>query len=361
MAKKLVFDRTLFTTVVALVGLGLVMVYSASAALVRGRDVAINPFLAKQAVAAVVGFAAMALAMHFDYRRLRDPKLVYALLVGVTLLLAGVLFAAPVNGTRRWFVLAGISVQPSELAKLALVPFLAYQLSRKLDAVNSRALLLPCAAATGLLAGLIVLEPDLGTATLLVVAAATLLFLGGLAWRYVLGGELVALPLLAGLVLAAPYRRARFLAFLAPEKDPLGSGFQALQSLIAVGSGGVAGLGPGNSVQKLYFLPYPQTDFIYAILAEELGMIGALVVVALFTLVLWRGARAGLRAPDPFGRFLAWGFTALVATQAFLNVSVAIALLPTKGIPLPFVSYGGSSLVATMTACGVVLNVSQHG
>jgi len=161
--------------------------------------------------------------------------------------------------------------------------------------------------------------------------------------------------------MAVPYRRARLFAFLEPERDPLGSGFQALQSLIAVGSGGLLGLGPGDSVQKLYFLPYPHSDFIFAIVAEELGMIGALLVVGLFGLLLWRGVRAGLRAPDPFGRYLAWGLTTVVVLQALINISVAVALLPTKGIPLPFLSYGGSSLVVSMTACGVLLNVSQHG
>jgi cell division protein FtsW len=158
-----------------------------------------------------------------------------------------------------------------------------------------------------------------------------------------------------------PYRRERFFAFLDPEKDPLGSGFQALQSLIAVGSGGVLGLGAGQSVQKLYFLPHPESDFIFSIVAEELGMLGALAVVAAFAVLAWRGFLAGLRSPDIFGRYLGWGFTGVLVIQALLNVSVVVALLPTKGIPLPFISYGGSSLVVTLCACGVLLNVSQHG
>jgi cell division protein FtsW len=212
-----------------------------------------------------------------------------------------------------------------------------------------------------LMSGLVLLQPDMGTAALLVSAAMLLLFLAGLAWRWVLLGIAAALPLVAWVVFSADYRRERLLAFLDPEKDPLGSGFQALQSLIAVGSGGLLGLGPGQSMQKLYFLPYPHSDFIYAIVGEELGLLGALGVVALFMVLLWRGARAGLRAPDPLGRYLAWGFTGILVLQALINVSVALALLPTKGIPLPFISYGGSSLVVSMTACGVLLNVSQHG
>jgi len=360
-AKKLVFDRVLFATVVLLTGLGLVMVYSASAAIARSRGHAVNPFLVKQAAAALVGFVGMAIAMHVDYRRFKEPRVVYTLLGGVLALLVAVLFAPELNSTRRWFFVGGLSIQPSELAKLALIPFLAYQIERKLDRVNSRELLLPAAAVTGLLAGLIVLQPDLGTAALLIATAATLLFLAGLSWRFVAVGLAVAAPVFWFLVISVPYRRARIFAFLEPERDPLGSGFQALQSLIAVGSGGVLGLGPGDSVQKLYFLPYPHSDFVFAIVAEELGMIGAAAVLGLFAVLAWRGLRAGWRAPDPFGRFLGWGFVAVLVLQALINVSVAIALFPTKGIPLPFISYGGSSLVVSLTACGALLNVSQHG
>jgi len=361
MAKKLVFDRVLFTVIVTLVGLGLVMVYSASAPMAHARGAVVNPFLLRQAIAALIGLTAMVAVMHVDYRWLKRPQVVYALLAGVVALLVAVLFAPELNATRRWLFIAGVSVQPAELAKLALIPFLAYQIDRKRDRVNSRELLLPIAVASGLLAGLIVLQPDLGTAVLLVATAGTLLFLAGLAWRYLALGFGILVPLGALLVYLEPYRRARLFAFLDPEKDPLGSGFQALQSLIAIGSGGVTGLGPGESVQKLYFLPYPHSDFIFAIVAEELGMIGALVVLALFGILIWRGARAGMRAPDPFGRFLGWGFMALIGLQALINLSVALALLPTKGIPLPFLSYGGSSLVVSLTACGVLLNVSQHG
>jgi cell division protein FtsW len=361
MAKKLAYDRVLFTTVMLLVGLGLVMVYSASAAVARGRGATINPFLVRQAAAAALGFLVMAVVMHIDYRRLRDRRVVFALVAAVLFLLVVVLFSPQLNATRRWFFVAGISVQPSELAKLALVPFLAFFIDRRKDAVNSREVLLPAAIVTGLLAGLILLQPDLGTAVLLALTAGTMLFLAGLSWRLVIAAAATALPVLYLLVISVPYRRARLFAFLEPERDPLGAGFQAMQSLIAVGSGGILGLGPGNSLQKLYFLPHPESDFVYAIVAEELGMIGALAVVALFGVVLWRGLRAGWRSPDPFGRYLAWGFSSMLVMQALINISVAIALLPTKGIPLPFLSYGGSSLVVTMVICGVLLNVSQNG
>ena len=359
MPQKLAFDKALFTTVVLLMSFGLVTVYSASAAFAK--EGGINHFLVKQSVAAGLGLVLMAWLMHVDYRRLRNPLVVYALLGGILVLLVGVLFSPQLNGTRRWFFVGGISVQPSELAKLALIPFLAYQIEKKGEQVNQASFLLPVGLFTTLIAGLILLEPDMGTAVLLGATAFLMVFLAGLSWRYIVPALVVVPPLLGVLVLAEEYRRQRFLAFLDPEKDPLGSGFQALQSLIAVGSGGVFGLGPGKSVQKLYFLPHPESDFIYSIVAEELGMIGATFVLALFVVLAWRGLRAGSKAPDAFGRYLGWGLTSVLVMQALINISVTVALLPTKGIPLPFISYGGSSLVVTLALCGILLNISQHG
>ena len=360
MAKKLAVDKVLFTTVVLLLSFGLVMVFSASAALARGTS-GWNPFLIKQAVAAGLGLVLMIALMLFDYRHLRKPAVVYTVLGMELVLLVFVLFAPELNATRRWFFVAGISVQPSELAKLALIPFLAYLIEKRQEQVNGPTFLLPAALVTMLLAGLILLQPDMGTAVLLGATAFLMAFLAGLSWRYLAGAFALIPPLIAALVWMEPYRRERLFAFIDPEKDPLGSGFQALQSLIAVGSGGVFGLGAGKSVQKLYFLPHPESDFIFSIIAEELGMLGALAVVAAFGILAWRGMRAGLKAPDTFGRYLGWGFTGVLVLQALLNISVTIALLPTKGIPLPFISYGGSSLVVTLCACGVLLNVSQHG
>ncbi len=361
MAKKLAFDKVLFTTVVLLLSFGLVMVFSASAAIAAERSETVNPFLIKQALATCLGLVLMVWLMHFDYRRLRSPAVVYTLLALTLVLLLGVLFSPQLNGTRRWYFLAGISLQPSELAKLALIPFLAYLIDKRGGEVNHFAFLLPAALFCALTAGLILVEPDMGTAVLLTATALLMIFLAGLSWRYVLGALALLPPLVWAMVMAEPYRRERFFTFLNPEKDPLGSGFQALQSLIAVGSGGLFGLGPGKSVQKLYFLPHPESDFVFSIVAEELGMIGALALVLTFAVFAWRGLRAGAKAPDLFGRYLGWGFTGVLAIQALMNLSVTVALLPTKGIPLPFISYGGSSLVVTLCACGVVLNVSQHG
>jgi cell division protein FtsW len=359
MAKKLAFDKVLFTTIVLLIFFGLVMVFSASAAFARDRGA--NHFLVKQAMAAATGLLLMAWLMHVDYRRLARPGVIYGLLAGEIALLVAVYFMPQLNSTQRWIFLGGFSIQPSELAKLALIPFIAYQIERKDGDVSRPSFLLPAGLVTLLLAALILFEPDMGTAVLLTATFMFMVFLAGLSWRYILCGLAVVPPLLGLLVMMEPYRRQRLFAFLDPERDPLGSGFQALQSLIAVGSGGVFGLGPGKSVQKLFFLPHPESDFVFSIISEELGMLGSLAVLAAFTVFAWRGLRAGAQAPDTFGRYLGWGLTGVLVLQALINVSVAVALLPTKGIPLPFISYGGSSLVVTLCLCGVLLNVSQHG
>jgi cell division protein FtsW len=213
---------------------------------------------------------------------------------------------------------------------------------------------------TMIAAGVVLLEPDLGTAACYVMLAAVLLWLAGVRAKLFLCLGAAAIPLVAAAALAAGYRRARLLSFLRPEADPLGAGFQALQSLIAVGAGGFSGSGLGASRQKLFFLPYPHTDFIFAIVGEELGFLGAVGVVLCFAVIAWRGFRAARHAPDAFGALLAAGATAMLVVQAAVNVSVVLALMPTKGIPLPFVSYGGSSLVASWIAAGLILNVSQH-
>lgn len=359
MPTKLAFDKILFTTVVLLLFFGLVMVYSASSAFVAGKGV--SQFLVKQSVAAGLGLILMVCLMHVDYRKLRNPLVVYGLLFGVLGLLVAVLFAPPLNATRRWLFVGGVSVQPSEIAKLAVVLFLAYLIERRGEQVNDPKFLVPAGVVVALVAALIYQEPDLGTAVLLAASAFLMIFLAGLSWRFMIPLAAVVPVVLGAMVMAEEYRRQRLFAFFDPEKDPLGSGFQALQSLIAVGSGGVFGLGPGRSVQKMYFLPHPESDFVYSIVAEELGMIGAVLVLAAFAVLAWRGARAGLKAPDAFGRYLGWGFSGLLVMQALLNVSVTVALLPTKGMALPFISYGGSSLVVTLAICGVLLNVSQHG
>jgi len=361
MAKKLASDKILFAALVALSLFGCVMIYSASA--VSAGETSGNPYryLLKQIAALTLGGIAAFAVYRTDYRRFGRPLFVYGF-YAVTLALAGfALFRPPINGARRWIPLGFTMLQPSELLKVALVLLLAYQLSRKTQpsALPEKALL-PAVVFSGMAAGVVVLQPDLGTAFCYAVICAVLLWLGGARLRVFLFGALAAVPLLALLLLSADYRRARLLSFLNPEADPLGRGFQAIQSLIAVGAGGWFGNGLGGSRQKLFFLPFPHTDFIFAIVGEELGFVGALGVVLCFAVVAWRGLRAARRAPDSFGGFLAAGATAMIVVQAAINLSVVLALLPTKGIPLPFVSYGGSSIVACWIAGGLILNVSQH-
>ncbi|HEY6214288.1 MAG TPA: putative peptidoglycan glycosyltransferase FtsW, partial [Vicinamibacterales bacterium] len=295
------------------------------------------------------------------YRVYREPVFIWTCLAIVGLALVAVLFMPAVNNARRWFGIAGIGVQPSELAKLAAIFFIAALLERRMQRINDVGYALaPIGIVVVLLVGLILLEPDFGTSMSLVLIAAVMVFAAGLDYRYIVGAALAAAPVLYLLVMSTAYRRQRVLTFLDPWRDPLGAGFQIIQSLIAVGTGGIWGKGLMQGVQKLFYLPEPHTDFIYAVIAEELGLAGATAVLLCFCVVTWRGLRVSLRAPDTFGAFLALGLTTMVAVQAFINVSVVLGLMPTKGIPLPFVSNGGSSLVINLVGIGILLNVSQH-
>jgi len=365
MAKKLASDRVLFVAVVLLVLTGLLMIYSASAMQIylpaAGAPALPYFFLVKQGIAVLLGAGLMTGALLVDYRHLNRPRLVALGLVVLAGTLVAVLFRAPINGTRRWIDLGVLSVQPSEFAKLGLVVALAAFLSRReTEIAHPTRTLLPVAGLLAFFAGLVLLQPDFGTAVTYFVIAAAMLFFAGLPFRWFAVATVLVLPTLTAYVLSAQYRRDRILAFLHPEADPLGKGFQAVQSLIAVGTGGLAGLGLGEGKQKLFFLPYPYTDFIYAIVGEELGLIGCVSVLALFGIVFARGIRAAANAPDSFGRLLGVGLSVMIVAQALVNISVVLALLPTKGIPLPFLSYGGSALWTNLLAVGVLLNLSQH-
>jgi cell division protein FtsW len=361
MARKLASDKLLFGALVALSLFGCVMIYSASA--VSAGETTGSPyrFLLKQLAALLLGGVAAFAVYRTDYRLFARPIVVYSAF-GVALLLCVLaLFQPPINAARRWISFGAFTLQPSEFLKVALVLLLAYQISRKTEKRgNPELAALPAVVLTGAAALVVLLEPDFGTAACYGVLCAVLLWLAGARARYFLLAGAAVVPLMALIVLSAGYRKARVLSFLRPEADPLGAGFQALQSLIAVGAGGWSGMGLGGSRQKLFFLPYPHTDFIFAIVGEELGFIGAMAVLAGFGVVAWRGLRAARRAPDVFAALLAAGATSMIVVQAALNMGVVLALLPTKGIPLPFVSYGGSSLVASWIAAGLILNVSQH-
>lgn len=361
MARKLSPDKLLFATTLALVLVGVVMVFSASAVLAEEKFGSPYYFLMRQGVWTLLGLIGMWWAMHVDYRAYRDPLCVYGGLFVCILLLVGVFFLDANHNTHRWIRLGSLSFQPSELAKPALVIFMASLLEKEADRVNDwRYTLLPCLAVMVVVLGLIVAQPDLGTSIAIAAVAFVLLFCAGLRPTYVLGTGLLAIPPLFCLVYFFEYRLQRVLAFLDPWGDSLGSGFQIVQSLIAVGSGGLTGLGLMAGKQKLFYVPEPHTDFIYAVIGEEWGLVGSLVVLGLFGVFLWRGVRLSLRARDGFGRFLGIGLTAMVVCQAFVNISVVLSLLPTKGIPLPFVSSGGSSLLVSLVSVGVLLNISQH-
>jgi cell division protein FtsW len=351
----------LFTTTLLLVCVSVVMVYSASAVVALERFDQPYLFLTKQAMWSVLGLAVLAIAMRIDYRTYRNDVFIWGALGLVCLLLLLVFFSPPVNGTRRWFNLGGLGIQPSELAKISAVFFTALILERRMHRIDElQYSLLPIAIVVGVMFGLIVLEPDYGTAISLLLIIGLMVFAAGLNYRYLVGSALVALPVLYIVLISAPYRRRRLLAFLDPWADPLGDGFQVIQSMIAVGTGHVFGKGLMGGVQKLFYLPEPHTDFIYAVISEELGLIGATAVLICFCVIAWRGARIALRAEDTFGSFVALGLTAMIAVQALVNISVVLGLLPTKGIPLPLVSAGGSSLLINLLGMGVLLNISQH-
>jgi cell division protein FtsW len=360
-ARTLKYDKVLFTATLLLVFGSIVMVYSASALVALERYQQPYLFVTRQVMWAVLGLAVMAVAMRVDYRTYRHDAFVWALLAIVALMLIGVLFSPPINGTRRWFGMGGLGVQPSELAKLAGVLFTALILERRMHRIDELSYsLLPIAIVVGALVGLILLQPDFGTAMSLLLIVVAMVFAAGLNYRYLVGAVLVALPAVYFVLVSAPYRRRRLLAFWDPWADPLGDGFQIIQSLIAVGTGGVFGRGLMEGVQKLFYLPEPHTDFIFAVIGEELGLIGATGVLACFCLIGWRGLRISLRAEDSFGSLVALGITSMIVAQAFVNMSVVLGLMPTKGIPLPLVSAGGSSLLISLLGMGVLLNISQH-
>jgi cell division protein FtsW len=377
MAKRVSVDRWLFTVTMLLVFVGLVMVFSASAVMARERFGSPYAFLLKQLIWASAGLIVMVITMRLDYRRYRHPALVFSFLGLTTLLLILVFFLDRSHNTHRWIHAGGFSFQPSELAKPALILFLAYFLesrSRSVPASGASSMLgstpnflddwrntlLPAATPVAALLGLIVLQPDLGTGIACAGVAACIFYVAGLRFRYfgyAFGASLLPLYFL---IFHVSFRRDRILAFMNPYAERQKAGFHLIQSLIAVGTGGITGTGLMEGKQKLFYLPEPHTDFIFAVTAEELGLVGAMFVVTLFAIFLWRGMRTSWRTEDLFGRFLAVGITTMVVLQAFINISVVLGMMPTKGIPLPLVSYGGSSLFVTLACVGVLLNITKQ-
>ena len=368
MPRRLENDKWLFGVTLGLCLLGAVMIFSASAVTAEHQYGHSYFFLMRQAAWLLIGLAGMFFLMRTDYRKLREPAVVYSVLCGVGLMLVGAFFLDKSHATHRWIRFGPIGIQPSEIAKLAVILYLAWFLDlkrrnassmefRKVDFLQN---ILPAIGPILVCVALILAQPDLGTSVDIALIAAAVLYVAGLSWKWIAAGAAASVPILYLLISHVAYRQARLMAFLNPDSDPRGAGFQLLQSLIAVGSGGFTGVGLMESKQKLFYLPEAHTDFIYAVICEELGFIGAIIVIALFAVYGWRGLRAAFAAPDNFGRLLALGITAMVIFQTLINFAVVLGMLPTKGIPLPFISYGGSSLFVMLLATGVLLNISQQ-
>jgi cell division protein FtsW len=361
MARRVASDRVLFGAVVVLVLSGVLMVYSASAVIASGLAGGSYYFLVRQVAFAAVGLGMMMTMMNVDYRRLSRPLVVFPVLSLQVVLLVLVFFGSSSHHAHRWLHFGGLAFEPSELSKIALVIFLAWFLDFRKDSVDDwKRTLLPVTLVAGLSIALVLAEPDLGTSLTIALILAAMLFAAGLHWGYFAGGVMAAAPVVGSLIYLEPYRLRRWLAFLHPDADPLGKGFQIIQARIAVGSGGIDGVGYMAGKQKLFYLPEPHTDFIFAVIGEELGFLGCVAVLALFAVLLWRGLRVVARCPDEFGRLLAIGITVLLVGQALINTTMVVGLMPTKGIALPLVSYGGSSLLMNLLAVGILLNISRH-
>jgi cell division protein FtsW len=360
MAARVGVDKWLFFTTLVLVVVGLVMVFSASAVVAQERYNSPYASVIRQAAWALAGVLAMVVLMQVDSNVYKSTKFIYAALCTTTLLLVSVFFFPVSHNTHRWIHFGAISFQPSEIAKPVAVLFLAWFLHTRLDAMRDwKNTLLKAAVMPVLFMLLIVKQPDLGTALVIAGVTALMLMLAGMEWKYLGFGAAVALPPLAALLLLVSWRFRRVLVFLNPEADPQGAGFHINQSLIAVGTGGLSGRGYMEGMQKLFYLPEASTDFIFANIAEELGFIGSIIIVILFVVFGARGLRAAFRSHDPFARLVAFGITTTILLQAFFNISVVLSLVPTKGIPLPLISSGGTSVFVTLASIGILLNITR--
>ena len=362
MAKRVGVDKWLFGTVLLLVLFGLITVFSASAVMAQSTLGSPYSYVAKQALWVLLGMIALTALMKIDYRRYNSPKVVFSAVAGTVVILLAVFAMHDSHHTHRWIRFGGLfTFQPSEIAKPVLVLLLAYFLQNRLHQMEDlKNVVLRAVALPALFIVLVAGEPDLGTAIVLASTMVLMLYLAGARPLHLSLPLFAAVPPLFYMLFMVPWRLARMKVFMNPEADPRGAGFHIMQSLIAVGTGGWHGLGLMEGRQKLFYLPEPHTDFIFANVCEELGLIGALCTVGLFCFLGYRGLRAAVLSTDPFARFLAFGFTVTILVQAFFNISVVVALLPTKGIPLPFISSGGTSVFITLASMGVLLNITRE-
>lgn len=361
MARTLKSDRLLFLATLLLVGTSIVMVYSASS--YKAMTSTASPLMAVLKQLGVAGFGLLVLSatMRVDYRNFRRPALIWTALVLAFIALVAVLFMPMRNNTTRWFIIGSTTIQPSEFAKLALIIFTAALLERRMHRIDELSYsLAPIGIATGMFVLLILKEPDFGTSVAILGIVIAMIFAAGVKYRYFLTGLLLLVPTLFGIAILAPYRLRRLMSFTDPWAYQAKEGYQVVQGWIALGSGGIFGRGLMGGVTKQSFLPEANTDFIAAVIGEELGLIGITVLIITFCIIAWRGLRTAVLAPDRFGSLLAIGLTTMVAVQAFFNLSVVTGLVPNKGLPLPLVSNGGSSLLINLLAMGILLNISQQ-
>jgi len=356
------WDQTILLLAVTLTCFGVVMVYSSSSIMAAKRFGDGFFFLKRQGLYALLGMGMMFVAMQFDYHHLRKlaaPAFIICIMLLVAVLLPGI--GTKAGGAARWIRALGFSIQPSELAKLALVIYLAHSLAKKKEKIRSLKFgFIPYMIVLAVVLLLLLLQPDLGTAVTLAVVAMTMLLVAGARLSYLVSIVLLAMPFLYVAIMHVGYRKRRILAFLNPWDDPTDTGFQIIQSWIAFGNGGVFGTGLGEGKQKLFYLPEAHTDFIFSVVGEELGFVGVFTVVAIFLMLILRGMRTALRAEDEFGTLLAFGISLMLGLQVIVNLGVGLGLMPTKGMTLPMLSYGGTSLLVTLTAIGILLNVSAH-
>lgn len=358
-------DNLLLITILLLMGIGIIMVYSTSAVYVTSKFEGRTPylFLEKHLIMLVLGLLSLILFAYIPYPYLR--WLAYPLLLLSTLLLGLTSFSnlgVTFNNARRWLSLGPITFQPSEFIKLALIIYFSHILVKKQEKITSLSkTFLPSLIILSFFFVLIFKQPDLGTSINLALIILGLFFVAGIPLLYLGSLFAITIPILGFLTWQVPYQRERLMAFLNPWKDPMNSGYQLIQSLIALGNGGISGRGLGQGYQKLFYLPEPFADFIFATIGEELGLLGSLVILSLFGILIWRGILIALHSPDLFGTLLATGLTLLIGTQLLINLGVVTGLLPTKGLPLPFISYGGSSLMVCSISVGVLLNISRYG
>ncbi|MFH1239514.1 MAG: putative lipid II flippase FtsW [bacterium] len=354
-------DIFLLVITVLLVIIGIIMIYSASAIMALERYNNTMAFLQKELVWALLGMIGLLAMLKFDYHKLQKLSRVLLIISAILLMVVLTGLFAEAKGAHRWIRVGPIGVQPSEIAKICLIIYLADIIDRKQSKIKSfNKGIIPAVAVLGVICLLILKEPDLGTPILLTAIGCLMLLIGGARIWHILSLFVVALPVIVFAIVRTPYRLQRMMTFLNPGEDPQGKGYQITQSLLALGSGGLNGVGLGNGTQKLLYLPEPHTDFIFPIIGEELGFIGTALVVVLFGLFVWRAAKIAVHAPDLFGNLLAGGLTFVIGLQALINIGVVTAALPTKGLPLPFLSFGGSSLVCTMMGVGILLNISKH-